>query len=95
MQLLYDSEAFAVMRIDVPAATVPVGAGAPAAAAAGRGGYEIVDKFAQAGIWLDGALAERFRSGVEALAADHPSTDQIDAFIAGYTGLPHLPLTLH
>jgi hypothetical protein len=60
-----------------------------------RGGYEIVDKFARKEIYLEGAMAQHFREGVEELARNDPTTDQVDEFIGKYTGLPQQPLVLH
>ena len=105
MQLLYNSDSFAVVRFDVPAADdvtadsaaneASRAAGTAGTSAPARGGYEIVDKFAKKGIFIDGALARRFREGVEALAEQGPSEEDIDEFIAGYTQLAQQPLTVH
>ena len=86
MQMLYNSDSYAVMLFDVPAEE-----GRPP----GRGGYEIVDKFAKKDIFIDGALAESFKAGVEKLIQDDPSPEALDAFIEGYTTLAHQPLALH
>ncbi len=85
MQMLYNSENFVVVQFDMPA-----DAGAPA-----RGGFDIVDKFARKEIFIEGALAERFRLGVQALAEGDPSAEDYDSFIEGYTHLAQQPLTLH
>lgn len=91
MNLLYNSDSFAVMQISLGASE-----GASVAVQPARGGYEIVDKLARKGIFIDGALAEQFRAGVQALAADHePSVEEIDDYIAGYTGLAQQPLAMH
>lgn len=89
--IVYNSDAFAVVEFDVPAD------GGPDAGAAGltRGGYEIVDKFARKEIFLDGAVAQHFKAGVEALGREDPTQEQVDDFIARYTGLAHQPLVLH
>ena len=60
-----------------------------------RGGYEIVDKFARKEIYIEGALAQQFREGVEELARNEPTQDQVEEFIGRYTGLPQQPLILH
>jgi Protein of unknown function (DUF3567) len=94
MNLVYNSDSFAVMQVSLGAEADDAPAdGEPRLA---RGGYEIVDKLARKGIFIDGALAEHFREGVQALAADHtPSEEEIDDFIAGYTQLAQHPLALH
>lgn len=85
MQMLYNSDNFVVVRFDVPA-----DAGVPQ-----RGGYEIVDKFARKEIFIEGALAERFQQGVQALIDSDPSPDAFDAFIEPYTLLAQQPLAIH
>ena len=50
MHMLYNSDSFTVVAFDIP--------GAPAAGRAepeARGGFEIVDKFAQKDIFIEGA----------------------------------------
>ncbi len=86
MQMLYNSDSFAVMQIDVPAQ------GADTAA---RGGYEIVDKFARKGIFIEGAVAQGFKAGVQALIEAGPNEEALDDYIAGYTTLAQQPVTLH
>lgn len=92
MQMLYNSDSFVVVRFEVPAGE---GDGEGSAPRLARGGFEIVDKFAGKGIYLEGALAERFQKGVQALAQNDPTPEQIDEFIAGYTGLAQQTVTLH
>jgi hypothetical protein len=90
MIVLYNSEAFAVMQVDLPA-DAPAGDGP----LAGRSGYEIVDKASRKGIFLDGEVGREFRAGVEALASETQDTEDIDAHLARYTGLSLQPLVLH
>ena len=87
MQMLYNSDSFAVVSFDVPA---DEGEGALT-----RGGYEIVDKFARKEIFIQGALAEQFEQGVQALIETGPSEDEMDAFIERYAVLSQQPLVLH
>lgn len=93
MQLLYNSDNFAVVQFDVGAS-----AGEGVAARA-RGGYEIVDKFARKEIFLAGALAERFAAGVKELVegapGEEPSVEAFDEYITGYAALAHQPLLVH
>lgn len=86
MLMLYNSDNYAVVQIDVADA----GPGSPA-----RGGYEIVDKFARKEIFLDGAMAESFRSGVQAIIDSDPSEDEIDEFLGRFTSLMQHPVVLH
>ena len=87
MQMLYNSDSFAVVSFDVPA---DEGEGALT-----RGGYEIVDKFARKEIFIQGALAESFKQGVQALVDSGPSEEEMDAFIERFAVLSQQPLVLH
>jgi hypothetical protein len=85
MQMLYNSDSFAVLQFDVPAE----------GARGSRGGFEIVDKLARKDIFLEGALAQRFREGVQALIESDPGPEAFDDFIEGYANLLQQPLVLH
>lgn len=88
MQMLYNSDSFAVVSFDVPSEE---GEGPLT-----RGGYEIVDKFARKEIFIQGALAESFKQGVQALIEAGPTTeDEMDAFIERFAVLSQQPLVLH
>ena len=104
MQTLYNSDSYAVVAFEVPAE--PLGAGTAAATsgtapAAARGGYEIVDKFSRKEIFIEGALAESFQQGVQALVAQRPGGDAealhevLDDYIAGFAELAQQPVLLH
>jgi hypothetical protein len=88
MLMLYNSDQFAVVQFDTAADAVD--ADVPA-----RGGYEIVDKFARKEIFLDGALAAHFRAGVDELIKTSPSEEEIDAYIARFSGMAQQPVVLH
>jgi Protein of unknown function (DUF3567) len=93
MQMLYNSENFAVVRFDVSPDT---GGSEPGdARPAGRGGFEIVDKFARKEIFLEGALAESFKQGVDALIKTGPTGEQIDAYLERFAPLMQQPLSFH
>ena len=97
MQMLYNSENFAVVQIDL-SASADKGNGAAAGlegAGLGRGGYEIVDKFARKEIFLQGAMAQSFKQGVDELIQASPSEEDIDAYIERYACLMQHSLTLH
>lgn len=90
MQMLYNSDSFVVVQFDVPPAQ-----GLPDDTPT-RGGYEIVDKTSRKEIFIEGALAERFKLGVQALADSGTSTEEaFDDYIAGFTGLAQQPVILH
>ena len=82
MELLYNSQAFVVMQFTLVGETEP-------------GGYEIVDKVARKEIYLQGAVAESFQRGVEALVQEGPSEESLDAYIAGFTVMAQQPVVLH
>jgi hypothetical protein len=91
MLMLYNSDNYAVVQIDLPATEAVGGVeGTPA-----RGGYEIVDKFARKEIFIQGALAETFKQGVQALIETDPSEEEMDAYIERYAAMSQQPLVLH
>lgn len=103
MQMLYNSESYAVVVFNVAAAVQPDGQlpGAPGTTGAeaqeplSHGGYEIVDKFARKEIFLQGAMAESFKEGVEALILTRPSEEEIDDYIERFASLMQQPVILH
>jgi hypothetical protein len=88
MQMLYNSENYAVVQFEVEAETAPI-------ATPARGGYEIVDKHARREIFLQGSLAEHFKQGVENLIRSSPSEEEIDDYLEGFTVLAQQPVVLH
>lgn len=90
MQVLYNSDSFAVVAFDITSA-----AGDAVPEPSPRGGFEIVDKLGQRDIFLEGALAERFKSGAIELMATGPGEEEIDEYIAGFTAASAQPLVLH
>lgn len=85
MHMLYNSDSFTVVAIDIPVAE----------AEASRGGFEIVDKFARTDIFIEGAMADSFKAGAVALMAGQPSEEDIDDYIGRFTSLMPQPLVLH
>lgn len=91
MQMLYNSDNFAVLQFDAAILDAPVIEGALT-----RGGYEIVDKFARKEIFIEGAMAETFKLGVEALIeGGDPSEEEIDDYISRYSSLMQQPVVMH
>ena len=94
MHMLYNSDSYVVVQFDAPAdASLP-----ETAEAARHGGYEPVDKFARREIFIQGAMAERFKAGVEALIETWPagpSEEEMDAYIERYAALMQQPVVLH
>jgi hypothetical protein len=93
--MVYNSDTFVVVELDVPVAPGNDDGLEAGDAPLVRGGYEIVDKSARKEIYIEGALAQTFREGVEELARTDPTPEQVEEFIGRYTGLPQQPLVLH
>jgi hypothetical protein len=97
MQMLYNSDSFTVVLFDVGSAAGPGAAHDEAhpSEPLTQGGYEIVDKFARKEIFLQGAMAESFKEGVEALIGTSPSEEEIDDYIERFASLMQQPVVLH
>jgi hypothetical protein len=99
MHTLYNSDSFVVVSFDLPAGDRGGDSADPAPLQ--RGGFELIDKQARKEIFIEGALAEQFHQGVQALVAERPGSDAdtlhavIDDFIAGYAALAQQPVLLH
>ena len=94
MHMLYNSDSFAVVLFEAFDGAAPE-AGATPGDALQRGGYEIVDKFARKEIFIEGALAESFKLGVEALIRTDPSEEEFDDYIDRFSALMQPPVVLH
>jgi hypothetical protein len=93
MHMLYNSDSFIVVQFDVPTTELQAVESGPQL---NRGGFEIVDKFARKEIFIEGALAESFQQGVQALIDDgEPSEDELDAFIERYAVMGQQPVVMH
>ena len=94
MHTLYNSDSFVVVQFEVPAdAERPHGDGTLV-----RGGFEIVDKFARKEIFIDGAMAQSFKEGVEALIDARPAgptQEEMDDYIERFASLMHQPVVMH
>jgi hypothetical protein len=96
MQMLYNSDDYTVVQIDVePRPGAALGAVAADAAESPGGGFEIVDKRLRKEIYLGGLLAVRFREQVDALVKTGPSTETIDEFLDGYSDWMHQTVVAH
>jgi hypothetical protein len=93
MHMLYNSDSYAVVQIELPSTdlSLPV----DAANSLKRGGYEIVDKFARKELFIEGAMAESFKEGVEALIETSPSVEEFDAYLERYAGMAQQPVVMH
>ncbi|MBH9551880.1 BTH_I0359 family protein [Inhella gelatinilytica] len=91
MHLLYQSDSYIVVQFDVPVASTT---GAEELSLS-RGGFEIVDKFARKEIFIEGALAQQFQEGVEALSEGEPTEEDYDDFIERFANLSQTPVMMH
>ena len=95
MQMLYNSDSYAVVLFEVGSDATPADASSTISAEPKRGGYEIVDKFAGKETFISGSLAASFRAGVDALIESRPSEEEIDDYLEGFSALMQQPLVLH
>jgi hypothetical protein len=98
MQMLYNSENYAVVHFEVDVSEpsgFPMRPDVAEGISLTRAGYEIVDKHARREIFIEGALAEHFKEGVQALIEASPNDDDVDEYLAGYTVLAQQPVVLH
>lgn len=61
----------------------------------GHAGIELVDKTTGRSGFLAGAVETRFRQRMANLAAEEPSEESVDEFLAHYEALLTTPLALH
>ena len=87
--LIYDSDAFCVLKLDWPAAVGDLGP------TPSKGGFEIIDKLAGLELFLGGEVADGFRQRVQALVDQSPSAEDIDDLLDGFSGLARQPLLQH
>ena len=98
MHMLYNSASFIVVQfeVQVPAAAPGELLKANPELQLNRGGFEIVDKFARREIFIEGALAQQFQDGVEALiGGGDPSEEDLDDFIESFAQMGHQPVVMH
>jgi hypothetical protein len=85
MQTIYNSPLFCVVEF--------TGFGAEGQHPAG--GFEIMDKTLRREIFLGGKDAAQFRTNVQALISSETPVEQLDEFLAAYTGVMTTPVVLH
>jgi hypothetical protein len=85
MQMIYNSPNYCVVEFPPDAGHL----------AMRSGGYEIVDKNTQREIYIDGAMAARFRESVQKLIEEEPSLDEVDEFLGQFDSLMFQPVVLH
>lgn len=83
--MIYNSPHFCVFEFE----------GSAAGAESAVGGYEIMDKNLRREIFLGGQDAEVFRRNVQELIEQGPTSDEVDEFLQGFSGLMNQPVVLH
>ena len=93
MNLLYESETFAVMHLlaNAPAETAPP----TSKPMLERHGFEIVDKRSGKEVYLDGSWAEMFQQQIQAWQQHTPTQEEVEDTLEGYTGLAQQPVVVH
>jgi Protein of unknown function (DUF3567) len=93
MNLLYESETFAVMHV---LANAPAEAAPPTSLPLlERHGFEIVDKRSGKEVYLDGSWAEMFQQQIQAWQQHTPTQEEVEDTLEGYTGLAQQPVVVH
>jgi len=96
MQMLYNSDSFAVVHLLANAQEV---ASASENEAAGpvlpRHGFEIVDKRSGKEVYLDGSWAELFQQQIEAWQHNTPTQEEVEDTLESYASLAQTPVVVH
>ena len=94
MNMLYDSESFAVVHI-LANAPEAVAEEAEPEHYMPRHGFEIVDKRSGKEVYLDGSWAEMFQMQINAWQRDTPSQEEVENTLEGYATLAQMPVVVH
>lgn len=93
MQMLYDSESFVVVHMQLDGAVLDAtDIKKPALA---RHGFEIVDKRSGKEVYLDGSWAELFQQQITAWQVKTPTQEEVEDTLDGYAELAHNPVLMH
>lgn len=93
MNLLYESDSFAVMHVLASEGGAPEGK--PSGPVLERHGFEIVDKRSGKEVYLDGSWAELFQRQLQAWQQHSPTQEEVEDALEGYTGLAQQPVLVH
>jgi Protein of unknown function (DUF3567) len=93
MNLLYESETFAVMHVLANASGTAEAK--PFRPVLERHGFEIVDKRSGKEVYLDGSWAELFQQQLQAWQQHSPTQEEVEDTLEGYTGLAQQPVVVH
>ncbi|MEY3886068.1 MAG: hypothetical protein RL650_160 [Pseudomonadota bacterium] len=93
MNLLYESESFAVMHVLANDTGEENKASKPPTLE--RHGFEIVDKRSGKEVYLDGSWAEMFQMHIQAWQQNTPTQEEVEDTLEKYTGLAQQPVLIH
>lgn len=91
--MLYDSESFAVVRMQANA--VAEGDAAPSVPMLERHGFEIVDKRSGKEVYLDGSWAELFQQQILTWQQTTPTQEEVEDTLDRYAELAQNPVLMH
>lgn len=94
MNMLYDSDSFAVLHIFANG-TPPADEAAPSGPQMPRHGFEIVDKRSGKELYLDGSWAEMFQLQIQAWQHTTPTQEEVESTLEGYATLAQTPVVVH
>lgn len=98
MNMLYDSETFAVVHIFANAPTqtdASAASDAPQPPVMPRHGFEIVDKRSGKEVYLDGSWAEMFQLHIQAWQHNTPTQEEVETTLESYATLAQNPVVVH
>lgn len=95
MQMLYDSESFAVLHLRPDVEAGDPSSKTEATPQLPRHGFEIVDKRSGKEVYLDGSWAEMFQKQILAWQLDAPTEEEVEDILDTYTGLAQQPVIVH
>ena len=94
MQMLYDSDSFAVVHIHANAPDEPAGERQDGPHLP-RHGFEIVDKRSGKELYLDGSWAEMFQQQIHAWQRNTPTQEEVEDTLESYATLAQTPIVVH
>jgi hypothetical protein len=97
MQMLYDSDSFAVVQIhaNVDDTMIDKTSALPAPLQLERHGFEIVDKRSGKEVYLDGSWAELFQQRLNVWQQKTPTQEEVENMLEGYAELAQTPVSVH
>jgi Protein of unknown function (DUF3567) len=95
MQMLYDSESFVVVHMQLDGDAGALDTDDIKKPTLARHGFEIVDKRSGKEVYLDGSWAELFQQQITAWQVNTPTQEEVEDTLDGYAELAHNPVLMH